>query len=82
MSCIADPAGSQKPELSLVMQVAILLSRFATNASGPAQQGVVSINPYPEAVMNKMDDVQEGYALVQQRLDSVVRALAANGINI
>ncbi|KAL3132628.1 hypothetical protein ABBQ32_009153 [Trebouxia sp. C0010 RCD-2024] len=64
------------------LQVAILLSRFATNASGPAQQGVVSINPYPEAVMNKMDDVQEGYALVQQRLDSVVRALAANGINI
>ncbi|KAL3156848.1 hypothetical protein ABBQ38_001117 [Trebouxia sp. C0009 RCD-2024] len=64
------------------LQVAVLLSRLVTNASGPAQQGVVSTNLYPEALVNKMGDVQESYALVQKRLDSVVKALAANGINI
>lgn len=82
VSCIANPAELPESELVFVMQVAVLLSRLVTNASGPAQQGVVSTNLYPEALVNKMGDVQESYALVQKRLDSVVKALAANGINI
>lgn len=64
------------------MQVAILLSRFVTSTNRSAYQGPASISPHPEPDVSNMGDVQESCASVQRSLESVVKALAANGINI
>lgn len=64
------------------MQVAILLSRFAATATGPAQQDIVSLASHSTSDVSRMGDVQDSYVSVQQRLDSIVKALAANGVNV
>lgn len=64
------------------MQVAILMSRFVGSMPVPASQGSAPV-PLPVADhLSNMGDLREGLGSVQRRLDSVVQALAANGINI
>lgn len=68
----------------VVMQVAILMSRFVGSMPAPASQGSVPL-PVPLPVtdhLSKTGDLHEGLGSLQRRLDSVVQALAANGINI
>ena len=65
-----------------VMQVAILMSRFAPSMHAAASQGPASVLAWANSDLSKMGDLHEGFASVQRRLDSVVQALAANGINI
>lgn len=64
------------------MQVAILMSRFAPSTHIAASQGPASVLSWPDSDLTKMGDPHEGFASVQRRLDSIVQALAANGINI
>ena len=64
------------------MQVAILMSRFVPSKPVAASQGGASALSWPDSDLTKMGDLHEGLASVQRRVDSVVQALAANGINI
>ena len=41
-----------------------------------------SVLSWPDTDLSKMGGLHEGLASVQKRLDSIVQALAANGINI
>lgn len=68
--------------IMIVVQVAILMSRFAGSMHAAASQGPASVVPWANGDLSKMGDLHEGVASVQRRLDSVVQALAANGINI
>lgn len=66
----------------LFMQVAILLGRLEPSIHVPAHQALLSVQPQADADLSRMSDLHEGFASVQRRLDSVVQALAAHGINI
>lgn len=66
----------------LVMQVAILMSKFAPSTHVAAPQGPASVLSWPDSDLTKMGDLHEGFASVQRRLDSIVQALVANGIDI
>lgn len=66
----------------VVMQVAILMSRFVGSMPAPASQSPASVPHLPNIDLSTVGDLHRGLGSVQKRLDSVVQALAANGINI
>ena len=65
-----------------MMQVAILLSRMAHYAPISATQSSLLALSQPEFDLHKIAKLYKGFTSLQQRVDTMARALAANGINV
>lgn len=64
------------------MQVMILLGRFARHAPAPAIQSSLPALSQPDFDPQTFAQLYEGFTSLQQRMDSVAKALAANGIDV